>query len=335
MVGHGGILAFDERTDVRALARHLLEFGAARELRQVLPVPDRPAARPRDGRPARRGRPGAARGAARDARARLALRPRRRHARPDPQPDRALPRRARAERGELPTEEPDDPYLRRPEERSEDDPGTDEVEIDGRRSRSSPGPRSSTRRPRPAATCPRSASTSASRRSAPAASAWSASRAPPAPVAACTTPCRDGMVVRTDDATARRVAAATVELVLSELPEPPAPHTELARSRAFLEIGEPRWQGEQRTPAHDAPPPVPGSPARALHLVRALRPRLRRDPGRVRAHRHGPRLRLRDHRRARLGLHRFRLRVLRRLRRHLPHRRDHRGTSDRAGRGVH
>ena len=28
MVGHGSILAFDERTDMRALARHLLEFGA-------------------------------------------------------------------------------------------------------------------------------------------------------------------------------------------------------------------------------------------------------------------------------------------------------------------
>jgi NADH-quinone oxidoreductase subunit F len=28
MVGHGSILAFDDRTDVRALARHLLEFGA-------------------------------------------------------------------------------------------------------------------------------------------------------------------------------------------------------------------------------------------------------------------------------------------------------------------
>ena len=28
MVGHGGILAFDERTDLRALARHLLHFGA-------------------------------------------------------------------------------------------------------------------------------------------------------------------------------------------------------------------------------------------------------------------------------------------------------------------
>ena len=28
MVGHGSILAFDNRTDMRALARHLLEFGA-------------------------------------------------------------------------------------------------------------------------------------------------------------------------------------------------------------------------------------------------------------------------------------------------------------------
>ena len=28
MVGHGGIVAFDERTDMRELARHLLQFGA-------------------------------------------------------------------------------------------------------------------------------------------------------------------------------------------------------------------------------------------------------------------------------------------------------------------
>ena len=28
MVGHGGILAFDERTDMRAVATHLLRFGA-------------------------------------------------------------------------------------------------------------------------------------------------------------------------------------------------------------------------------------------------------------------------------------------------------------------
>ena len=41
MLGHGGILAFDDRTDMRDVARHLLHFGAARELRQVLPLPDR------------------------------------------------------------------------------------------------------------------------------------------------------------------------------------------------------------------------------------------------------------------------------------------------------
>jgi len=72
-----------------------------------------------------------------------------------------------------------------------------------------------------------------------------------APVAACTTPCREDMQVHTEDATARRVAAATVELVLSELPEPPAEHTELAQVARFFEIGEPRWQGERRRPAHD------------------------------------------------------------------------------------
>ena len=83
---------------------------------------------------------------------------------------------------------------------------------------------------------------------------------------------------------------------------------------------------EQRT-AHARPaPPLPRPPARALHLLRALRARLRRGPGRLRAHRHRARLRLGHHRRARLGLHRIDLRVLRGLRRHLPHRRDHRAS---------
>ena len=63
------------------------------------------------------------------------------------------------------------------------------------------------------------------------------------PVPACTTPCRDGMVVDTRDATARRVATAVVELVLSELSAPPAEHTELAAVARTLSIGEPRWQG--------------------------------------------------------------------------------------------
>jgi predicted molibdopterin-dependent oxidoreductase YjgC len=72
-----------------------------------------------------------------------------------------------------------------------------------------------------------------------------------APVAACTTPCRDEMKVDTGDATSRRIAAATVELVLSELPEPPAGHTELATVARHFEIDEPRWQGERRRPQHD------------------------------------------------------------------------------------
>jgi predicted molibdopterin-dependent oxidoreductase YjgC len=69
----------------------------------------------------------------------------------------------------------------------------------------------------------------------------------PGPVAACTTPCRDGMVVDTADATARRIAAATVELVLSELPEPPEPGTELERVARWLGVDEQRWPG----PVHD------------------------------------------------------------------------------------
>ncbi len=66
-----------------------------------------------------------------------------------------------------------------------------------------------------------------------------------APIAACTTPCREGMRVDTADETARRIAEATVELVLSELPAAPAAHTELAAVARFFEIGEPRWRGVQ------------------------------------------------------------------------------------------
>lgn len=65
----------------------------------------------------------------------------------------------------------------------------------------------------------------------------------PKPLPACTTPCREGMAIATEEPLARRVAGAVVELVLSELPEPPAPHTELAGVAARLGVGEPRWPG--------------------------------------------------------------------------------------------
>jgi predicted molibdopterin-dependent oxidoreductase YjgC len=70
----------------------------------------------------------------------------------------------------------------------------------------------------------------------------------PGPVPACTTPCRDGMEVDTRDATARRVATAVVELVLSELPEAPGEHTELAAVARSLDVGEPRWPGAVHAP---------------------------------------------------------------------------------------
>jgi formate dehydrogenase major subunit len=75
----------------------------------------------------------------------------------------------------------------------------------------------------------------------------------PGPVAACTTQCRDGMVIDTTDATARRIAAATVELVLSELPEPPAPGTELAAVARGLGVDAHalRWPGAVHARRHD------------------------------------------------------------------------------------
>jgi NADH dehydrogenase/NADH:ubiquinone oxidoreductase subunit G len=65
----------------------------------------------------------------------------------------------------------------------------------------------------------------------------------PKPVPACTTPCRDGMEVETEQPAGRRVAGAVVELVLSELPERPAAETELAQVAERLDVGEPRWPG--------------------------------------------------------------------------------------------
>jgi formate dehydrogenase major subunit len=73
----------------------------------------------------------------------------------------------------------------------------------------------------------------------------------PGPIPSCTTPCRDGMVIDTQDATARRVAGAVVELVLSELPEPPAEHTELAGVARSLGVGELRWPGATHERDHD------------------------------------------------------------------------------------
>jgi bidirectional [NiFe] hydrogenase diaphorase subunit len=73
----------------------------------------------------------------------------------------------------------------------------------------------------------------------------------PTPLPACTTPARDGMKVDTADAASRRVAEAVVELVLSELPTTPAPHTELAQIATRLEVGEPRWPGAAHLVDHD------------------------------------------------------------------------------------
>jgi bidirectional [NiFe] hydrogenase diaphorase subunit len=76
----------------------------------------------------------------------------------------------------------------------------------------------------------------------------------PGPLPACTTPCRDGMRIDTRDETALRVAAAVVELVLSELPEPPGAHTELAAValRLGVRIDAPvRWPGPSHERRHD------------------------------------------------------------------------------------
>lgn len=74
----------------------------------------------------------------------------------------------------------------------------------------------------------------------------------PGPLPACTTPCREGMRIDTADATARRIAAATVELVLSELGEAPGDQTELASiARGLGVAGELRWPGAVHETSED------------------------------------------------------------------------------------
>jgi predicted molibdopterin-dependent oxidoreductase YjgC len=68
------------------------------------------------------------------------------------------------------------------------------------------------------------------------------------PIVACTTPCRDGMAIRTDDQVALSTATAIVELILSELPAFPDAHTELAQVAAGLGLNAEtrlRWPGER------------------------------------------------------------------------------------------
>jgi formate dehydrogenase major subunit len=72
-----------------------------------------------------------------------------------------------------------------------------------------------------------------------------------APIPACTTLVRDGMVIDTQDARARRIAGNVVELVLSELPNPPAEHTELATVARHFDLGEPRWTGVVHEVRHE------------------------------------------------------------------------------------
>jgi formate dehydrogenase alpha subunit len=81
------------------------------------------------------------------------------------------------------------------------------------------------------------------------------------PVAACTTPVREGMVIDTKDETAQRVARGVVELVLSDYPagalaENPAPpgeedRNELRQVARHFGLEKSRFEGERHTYARD------------------------------------------------------------------------------------
>jgi NADH:ubiquinone oxidoreductase subunit F (NADH-binding)/NADH:ubiquinone oxidoreductase subunit E len=122
MVGHGSILAFDDRTDARALARHLLQFGAHEScgkcfpcrigLQRAFEMVDRPGDLDRDRLEA--------------LLETLELGSLCAHGGGMPAPIRSLIAHFPEELGVRAAAQPDldeDPHMRRPEERREDDPG--------------------------------------------------------------------------------------------------------------------------------------------------------------------------------------------------------------------
>ena len=120
MVGHGSILAFDDRTDARALARHLLRFGAHEScgkcfpcrigLQRAFEMVDRPGDLDRERLEA--------------LLETLELGSLCAHGGGMPAPIRSLIAHFPEELGVAPGPAPtDDPFMRRPEERREDDPG--------------------------------------------------------------------------------------------------------------------------------------------------------------------------------------------------------------------
>ena len=236
MLGHGGIVVFDETVDMARMARFAMEFCSIESCGKCTPC-----------------RVGSTRGvetidriiAGRDVAANLVLLDDLcdthdqgvavRHGRPHPD--------ARAERASSTSLRTSESRGRRAPgrqaERSsrmtaqsiwdpEVDFGTPAVrDADARcrspstaaRSTYRPARRCCARPPRPASRSRSCAPPTRSRRSARVACAWSRSTAPAGVPASCTTPCADGMVVSTQTETVRELRRNVMELYLSDHPE--------------------------------------------------------------------------------------------------------------------
>ena len=148
----------------------------------------------------------------------------------------------------------------------------------------------------------------------------------PGPIPACTTPCRDGMAIDTAGRRPRAGSpAAVVELVLSELPEPPGAAHRARRRRAR---GSGRRAALARRDARAAPRRRATPTSRFRHELCISCGRCVRACDEVQgtfaltATGRGFEANIAAGLDA--GLPRLGLRLLRRLRRHLPDRRDHR-----------
>ena len=105
--------------------------------------------------------------------------------------------------------------------------------------------------------------------------AWSSVEGGSGPVAACTSPAADGAVVRTDDPAARETARVALELIVGQLPESAlsqAPErSELVRACRSLGVERSRFRGERDGERDDSHPYVKYDPSLCIACARCVR----------------------------------------------------------------
>ena len=146
--------------------------------------------------------------------------------------------------------------------------------------------------------------------------------------ASCTTPVAPGMKVRTQNKQLADIRRGVMELYISDHPLdcltcPANGHCELQDMAGVVGLREVRYGYDRRQPlgcTEGHQQPLLHLRCEQMHRLLALRTRLRRAAGYLRAHHSGPRLRFHRVRQPERVLHGLRVRLVRRLRAGLPDR---------------